>query len=298
QNVSSLFTDVDITDSFKYEITGLPEGLSFNPITGEISGNPTETGIFEIIIKAINTKDEQDIVDKTYKIEVLPANTSEVETPKEEISETIEQEVPSKVEVNKFVSNDVQGVLDSSSKEASDFDLGKGFIQYNLTPNSSNITDNIQTDISGNIAIRINDEGKVEFSDTVADTFDEIGLSIEVMSRIDNYIEMKVTDVQLGQRYEIYLSDGSPLPKGITFDEKTGLLKGNLIDGLEITIKAISESGVIRTLNVKIDINDKDESQKTSEEASLGLQEQIEQKASSMQDYGNKISSLFSDQLV
>lgn len=298
QNVSSLFTDVDSTDSFKYEITGLPEGLSFNPITGEISGNPTETGIFEIIIKAINTKDEQDIVDKTYKIEVLPANTSEAETAKEEISETIEQEAPSKVELNKFVSNDVQGVLDSSSNEVSDFDLGKGFIQYNLTPNSSNITDNIQTDISGNIAIRINDEGKVEFSDTVADTFDEIGLSIEVMSRIDNYIEMKVTDVQLGQRYEIYLSDGSPLPKGITFDEKTGLLKGNLIDGLEITIKAISESGVIRTLNVKIDINDKDESEKTSEQASLGLQEQIEQKASSMQDYGNKISSLFSDQLV
>ncbi len=299
QDISGLFSDIDKTDTYKYEITGLPTGLTYDANTGIITGKALESGLFTIEIKAFNTKNSVDIVNKNYKLEVIPPNTDDTVVPEDIPVDIIIDEPISNVEVNDFVTDDVQGVLDISLKDGSEINIGKGFVAIEAKPDS-NIIDlpGVYT-TNQSASLSISDNGKIESIDTLNNTnADSIGLSIEVMSRTDSFIEMKITDVELGQRYEVFLLDGSPLPKGITFDEKTGLLKGKVLDNLEVTVKAISKDGTIRTLNIKIEAGNNKETSLVSDSSFIGLQEQIDNKASNMQEYGKHISSLFSNELV
>ncbi len=53
--VASLFSDKDSTlsrEDLDFTITGLPAGVSYDPLTGVISGKPTESGAFTIIVTA------------------------------------------------------------------------------------------------------------------------------------------------------------------------------------------------------------------------------------------------------
>ena len=47
------FTDADGT-IVAYQMTGAPDGVSINPVTGQITGTPTEIGVFNVVVRAID----------------------------------------------------------------------------------------------------------------------------------------------------------------------------------------------------------------------------------------------------
>ncbi len=61
------------TTPITYSATGLPEGLSFNPVTRQITGTPTQFGNFTIEVTATDAGDPQQTATRTYSLTVNPA---------------------------------------------------------------------------------------------------------------------------------------------------------------------------------------------------------------------------------
>ncbi|PQA58562.1 beta strand repeat-containing protein [Siphonobacter curvatus] len=61
------------TTPVTYAATGLPEGLSFNPTTRQITGTPTQSGNFTIEVTASDAGDPQQTATRTYTLTVNPA---------------------------------------------------------------------------------------------------------------------------------------------------------------------------------------------------------------------------------
>jgi len=69
-DVSDAFDDIDIGDSLSFSTTGLPDGLSIDPQTGEIAGIPLEFGRFEVTVTA--TDDGGAAIEEPFLLEVTP----------------------------------------------------------------------------------------------------------------------------------------------------------------------------------------------------------------------------------
>ena len=114
----------------------------------------------------------------------------------------------------------------------------------------------------------------------------------------NNNIEIKVVDVNLAQSFIVTQIDGTPLPTGLFFDPKTGSISGTIPEGLEklnISIKAISQDGTTRVLNLKLDLKDlQNKNQASSETQSfIGLKEQIAFENQKLEGYGSYVAGLF-----
>lgn len=290
KDISSLFNDIDSTDIFTYEITGLPSGLTYDSATGVISGRVLEIGYFDIEIKAYDSGNPALMVSRTYELLVL--SSPDAEPPQREADkETVTPIELDKIDLIQFDEDDIQGVLDNSLNQDEVTNTGVGFIESSQNNEFTLDKGYVETK-SQSVTLTVEEEGSFEFSSNTIESFNTLGLSIEVFSSTSSFIEMKVSDIKINQKYEVTLSNGEPLPKGLSFDEKTGFIKGLLEEDLEIRIKAISEDGTIRILDLKIDVSKLKESSNTT--STLGLQQQLANESFKMNEYGQKISSLFS----
>ncbi|WP_353110612.1 Ig-like domain-containing protein [Salinisphaera dokdonensis] len=69
-DVSDAFADNDLNDTLTYGAEGLPAGLSIDPDTGVISGEPVGIGAFDITVTATDSTGAQ--VSETFTLRVLP----------------------------------------------------------------------------------------------------------------------------------------------------------------------------------------------------------------------------------
>ena len=221
----------------------------------------------------------------------------EVDAPvAETTTETVSPLEVNTVDVNEFGTDTVQGVLNESRESTETSDVGDGFTQSETTSIENNSPSQGSNNLTQNVNLSTNSNGEVQFSQETIESFDILGISIEDMSVIGNSVEILVTDVKVGQTYQVTLSDGNPLPEGIVFDPITGSIKGEIagdLEELDITIKAIDSDGNSRILNLKIQL-----SELKANNSFISLQEQLSLEASNMETYGNQINSLFINELV
>ena len=323
KDISSLFSDKDLTDKFKFEATNLPLGLTIDSNTGIISGRVAQSGNFVIVIKGIDSAGAS--VTRTYNMLVIaPA----------QIAESVKPSLPSiptnndtntnnsTNSLNNFTdSTSNLGVLNFNSNDGLSVDTGIGFLdtsnnsstnggelnsstnqngEIDGSNNNSNNTSNPNDSkgvLQASVDLNVLTNGQVVFNEGNQDSFSIVGITIEDIKVENNFIEIKVVDTNLSQNFIVTQTDGTPLPAGLFFDPKTGNITGTIPEDLEkidISIKAINQDGTTRVLNLKLDLKElKNKNQADADEKYMGLKEQIAMENQKLDGYGSYLTRLF-----
>ena len=315
KEIKYLFSDKDLNDTFTFKANNLPKGLTIDPITGIISGRASESGRFVITIIGSDSGSPSLSVSRTFNMLV-------VAPPQAETKPTIDASpIPkgnndtngSPTTLNNYGGNDSNlGTLNYSTSEGFVESVGQGFLNTgaaegnasndgandNRNSNPTNSANDGKGVIQANVDLNVLTNGQIAFNDTNKDSFSIVGITIEDIKVENNNIEIKVVDVNLAQNFIVTQIDGTPLPTGLFFDPKTGSISGAIPEGLEklnISIKAISQDGTTRVLNLKLDLKDlQNKNQASSETQSfIGLKEQIAFENQKLEGYGSYVAGLF-----
>ena len=310
-----LFADVDKTDVFKFEASNLPMGLSINPITGEITGRAVVSGVFVITLKATDSGTPSLSVTRTFSLLVVaPPQNDVAQIPSTPSTNDVAQQIIREITVDRITeiinssttfmlsmgennqSENLADVLfgnlnnDSFGRvNSNNVDITRTELTAILPSGSTNPNDKL---ITANANLNFDSSGKVNFSKNTNGAFQTVGLTIERIDLVQDQIEIKVFDTRVGQKYIVTLLDGSELPETLFFDPNTGKITGVLPAGmteLNISIKALSNDGTTRILNLKIDLKEL----RKNQTAFNTLSDQIEMQNNKMTSYGDFISSLF-----
>ena len=319
KDISNLFADKDLTDTFKFEASNLPSGLSINPITGIISGKVTQSGTFVISIKGTDTAGAS--ITRTYNMLVIAPAQQSVDTPTipSVNPEAPEGNVPDIIlsDFNNDNSNSIIGVLNNSQNTDDVSDPSFGFlgtqdstndieqvaqesgdntIILNNRSDGAKVKELIQVDMGLNVLTN----GQVSFDQDNQDAFSVVGITIEDISFKDNYIEIKVVDTSFSQNFIVTQMDGSALPQGLFFDAKTGNITGMVpeeLEELKISIKAINTDGTTRVINLTLDLKQLKKANQGNQtevnERFIGLKEQIALENQNQNGYGSYLTKLF-----
>ncbi|MGE3592859.1 MAG: beta strand repeat-containing protein, partial [Arcobacter sp.] len=316
KDISSLFSDKDLTDNFRFEATNLPLGLTINPNTGIISGRVAQSGNFVIVIKGIDSQGAS--VTRTYNMLVIaPAQIAEPTNP---TTPTIPTNSDTNTNnstdgLNNFTDNNSSnlGVLNFNSNDGLSVDTGIGFLGTEVSQNNptDGTNDNTPTTNTSNpndskgvlqasVDLNVLTNGQVVFNEGNQDSFSIVGITIEDIKVENNFMEIKVVDTNLSQNFIVTQTDGTPLPAGLFFDPKTGNITGTIPEDLEkidISIKAINQDGTTRVLNLKLDLkelkNKNQANQADADEKYMGLKEQIAMENQKLDGYGSYLTRLF-----
>ena len=316
KDISSLFSDKDLTDNFRFEATNLPLGLTIDSNTGIISGRVAQSGNFVIVIKGIDSQGAS--VTRTYNMLVIaPAQIAEPTNP---TTPTIPTNSDTNTNnstdgLNNFTDNNSSnlGVLNFNSNDGLSVDTGIGFLgtevpQNNPTDGTNDNTPTTNTSnpndskgvLQASVDLNVLTNGQVVFNEGNQDSFSIVGITIEDIKVENNFIEIKVVDTNLSQNFIVTQTDGTPLPAGLFFDPKTGNITGTIPEDLEkidISIKAINQDGTTRVLNLKLDLkelkNKNQANQADADEKYMGLKEQIAMENQKLDGYGSYLTRLF-----
>ncbi|MFY4787916.1 VCBS domain-containing protein [Aliarcobacter butzleri] len=319
QEIAYLFSDVDVTDKFTFTTSKLPQGLSIDKNTGIISGRAVEPGNFTITITASDSGNPTLSVSRTFNLLVIapPQNLSTDTTSTRNTNETAQQ-IVKEITVDRIndtitafssssnslietigTKNQVEQLLNSMNSNTlggkngstnSNLDISRTELTSIGQTTSNNPNDKI---ITANANLNLDRTGKVNTNDKANQAFQTLGLTIEKISLAQDQIEIKLLDTRVGQKYSVTLANGNELPEGLSFDPNTGKIIGVLPEGvteLNISIKALSNDGTTRVLNLKIDLKEL----KKKQSAFNTLSEQVEKQSFKMSDYGSFINSLIS----
>ncbi|WP_394452756.1 putative Ig domain-containing protein [Staphylococcus lugdunensis] len=198
------------------KVSGLPEGVTFNPTTNTISGVATKVGIYPIVVTS--TDNQGNKVDTAFTIKIVDTTAPTVK----EISDQTK-------EVNTAIDEIVIDATDNSGQAVTNkvSGLPEG-VTFNPTTNTiSGIATKVgtypivvtSTDAEGN---SIETKFSIKVVDTTAPTVKGISdQTKEVNTEIDN-IEISATD-NSGQAVTNKVSG---LPQGVTFDPSTNTISG------------------------------------------------------------------------
>ncbi|WP_148571735.1 VCBS domain-containing protein [Aliarcobacter cryaerophilus] len=317
QETAYLFSDIDRGHILTFTTSKLPQGLSIDKNTGIISGRAVEPGNFTITITASDSGNPTLSVSRTFNLLVIapPQNSSTDTTATRNTNETAQQIVKeitvdrindtitafsstnsmtetagNKNQVEQLI-NGTNNVLSGKNGTAgTNLDISRTELTSLGQTTSNNPNDKI---ITANANLNLDQTGKVNTNDKANQAFQTLGLTIEKISLAQDQIEIKLLDTRVGQKYSVTLANGNELPEGLSFDPNTGKIIGVLPEGvteLNISIKALSNDGTTRVLNLKIDLKEL----KKKQSAFNTLSEQVEKQSFKMSDYGSFINSLIS----
>ncbi|MDD2895879.1 MAG: DUF4347 domain-containing protein [Aliarcobacter sp.] len=315
KDISTLFSDIDNSNTFTFEAINLPAGLSINSLTGVISGKPTQSGDFIITIKGIDSGTPAMSISRTYNMLVLPGAQTRVDTlPNIPIlNNTNPIGTNTNISLNSFKDNTNLGVLNYSVNGDNVDNTGEGFIKTNETNNRNtqnntpqNNTDtpnqpNYQTDngkgmIQSNVNLNVSTNGQVSFNQSNQDSFSVVGITIEDIKVENGRLEIKILDTNLSNNFIITKTDGTPLPAGLSFDPKTGSISGSIpenLEKLEISIKSVNTDGTTKILNLKLDLKQLKNKNQADTQSFIGLQEQVAFENQKLDGYGTYLTKLF-----
>jgi VCBS repeat-containing protein len=171
RDFSTLFHDVDAVsngEQLSYTITGLPSGLNYDANTGMVSGQPTEVGLFTLMLTVQDTAGIQ--TSRTFELEIVsdatpvtddaPATSEEASTAAEDTASQSDN-----AETVNIVSTELPDGLVNNAPG----DDGSAFIQGD--PNNQGSLDiNLDSGISDNFVSNTQDDRGTESEDAAADT--------------------------------------------------------------------------------------------------------------------------------
>ena len=355
KDISVLFSDSDASNVFTFEATNLPIGLSIDPVTGVISGRASQSGVFEITLKA--TDPFGATISRTYSMLVIapaPLETAKPAPSSGGTTDTTTTTGTSSGGTNPLGNTGTTGgslgglgvinYAPSTQSSGLPTEVGRGFLS--TTPSFGNEassggsggfgTSNAQetpragTDapssgsagergtqnersassgdtttqrgvqggsgaLQANVDVNVLTNGQIVFNQSSRDSFSIVGIAIEEIKLVNNYIEVKVVDTNLAQSFVVTLADGTELPKGLSFDPRTGNITGTLLEELEtlhVSIKAINSDGTTRVLNLTIDLKQLKNKNQTDAKSFVGFKEQIALETQRLEHYGSYLTKL------
>ncbi len=355
KDIAVLFSDSDASNVFTFEATNLPIGLSIDPDTGVISGRASQSGVFEITLKA--TDPFGATISRTYSMLVIAPAPLETAKPAPSSGGSADASTPtgsSSGGTNPFGNPGTTGgslgglgvinYAPSAQSSGLPTEVGRGFLS--TTPSSGSEassggsgsfgtsstqetpragtdapssgsagerdTQNERSASSGdtttqrgvqggsgvlqaNVDVNVLTNGQIVFNQSSRDSFSIVGIAIEEIKLVNNYIEVKVVDTNLAQSFVVTLADGAALPKGLSFDPRTGNITGTLLEELEtlhVSIKAINSDGTTRVLNLTIDLKQLKNKNQTDAKNFVGFKEQIALETQRLEHYGSYLTKL------
>jgi len=309
-DVSSQFTELDVTDDILFEVSGLPNGLVFDPQTGVISGSLDDIGLFNIIVSA---SDGSETVNKAFSIEIIaPAIIEPV------ITEVIANDPPLIVEDTAEINNESLNTS-SDTDLASELELDidregndEEIVTEVITLDTVVSTNTLQADFKGsasegivrtdNVTISVGDNGQISFEDK--DTVETIDFKVQGLSLESGVITIDISDDYRSQQ-EVYTGsygEGEALPDGLYINHLTGQITGIIPDDIldeegnvELIISAYNDStNETRILTIKINVEQlKQIDTEPDNSAYVPLNEQLNMQNEKVNQYGHDLSKLF-----
>ncbi|MFZ7777801.1 putative Ig domain-containing protein [Staphylococcus lugdunensis] len=198
------------------KVSGLPEGVTFDPRTNTISGVATKVGTYPIVVTS--TDAEGNSVETKFSIKVVDTTAptvKEISDQTKEVNTEIDNiEISATDNSGEVVTNRVRGLPSGVT-----FDSRTNTISGVATKVGTYPIVVISTDAEGN---SVETKFIIKVVDTTAPTVKEISdQTKEVNTEIDN-IEISATD----NSGEVVTNKVSGLPEGVTFDPKTNTISG------------------------------------------------------------------------
>ncbi len=292
QDISYMFSDVEDSKwDMDFIATGLPYGITLDPRSGLISGRALSSGVYTVVVTAYDTGTPVlSAPSKTFEMLVIAPPAPEAPAEDTLVNKTQNDEA-----------DEGQNGFGNGQNQEGDNNGDDGNLEITRTELTSIVRDGGQdqpTVVSAGFTVDVSDSGQIRYNDESNQAFETVGLVVERMEIIQDQIEIEVIDTKAGQKYIATLADGNALPPSLSFDPNTGVIKGTLpagVEELEISIRALSDDGTTRILNIKIDINELKEKAKTNAEAEFDtLKNQFKAESYKMTEYGSYVTSLFS----
>ncbi|MCJ0941673.1 putative Ig domain-containing protein [Mammaliicoccus sciuri] len=231
-----------------HEVSGLPEGVTYDPETNTISGTPTTVGNYDITV--VSTDESGNTTETTFTITVedtipptvdpVEDQTTEVNTPITDI--TLSGEDNSGQPVSHIVSGLPEGVVyDEVSKTISGTPTKTG--DYNITV--------VTRDEAGN-------ETKSTFTITVEDT---TAPDVDPVDDQTTEVNSPITSIELNGKDnsgQPVTHEISGLPEGVTYDPETNTISGapTTVGSYEVTVISTDESGNTTETTFTITVED------------------------------------------
>ncbi|MCH8643404.1 putative Ig domain-containing protein, partial [Staphylococcus lugdunensis] len=222
KEVNTAIDDIEIraTDNSGQVVTnkvsGLPEGVTFDPRTNTISGVATKVGTYPIVVTS--TDAEGNSTETKFSIKVVDTTAPTVkgisDQTKEVNTEIDNIEISATDNSGEVVTNKVSGL-----PEGVTFNPSTNTISGIATKVGTYPIVVISTDTEGN---SVETKFSIKVVDTTAPTVKEISdQTKEVNTEIDN-IEISATD----NSGEVVTNRVRGLPSGVTFDSRTNTISG------------------------------------------------------------------------
>jgi Ca2+-binding RTX toxin-like protein len=274
-DVSGNFTDVDAGDNLNYMATlangeALPNWLNLNPTTGVFSGTPRNDDVGVIDIKVTAKDGSEALVENTFQLTIN--NTNDAPILNSEISpKTVAEDSNFSLDVSgNFTDVDAGDNLNYMATLAN----GEALPNWlNLNPTTGVFSGTPRNDDVGVIDIKVTakdgSEALVEntFQLTINNINDGPIINNAIASQFvdeDSNFSLDVSgnfsDVDAGDNltYTAKLANGSPLPRWLNLDPKTGVFRGiptnedvGVID-IKVTAKDGNEATVENTFKLTV----------------------------------------------
>jgi large repetitive protein len=248
-NVSSYFADIDAGDTLTYGATGLPDGVTINPTTGVISGNPTNASVGTRNVTVTATDTSGNNANSSFNI--IVANTNDAPTVVAPIADqTAVEDAPFSLNTSLYFT-DIDGI-DTLTYSATGLPSG-----LTIDTNTGQISGNALNSAVGsrNVTVTINDgkggTASNTFKLTVTNTNDAPTAASTLPNRTateDAFFSTNVSsffsDPDVGDTLSFYATN---LPKGLSINNATGVISGfptnEAVGNTTVTITASDGNG-------------------------------------------------------
>ncbi|UXV27689.1 putative Ig domain-containing protein [Mammaliicoccus sciuri] len=218
-----------------HEVSGLPEGVTYNPETNTISGTPTTVGSYEVTV--VSTDESGNKTETTFTITVedttapdvdpVDDQTTEVNTPIKDVT------LNGKDNSGKPVTHEISGLPDGVT-----FDPETNTISGTPTTVGSYDVTVVSTDESGN-------KTETTFTIIVEDTLPP---TVDPVEDQTTEVNTPIKDVTLNGQDNSgkpVTHEVSGLPEGVTFDSETNTISGTptTVGSYDVTVVSTDESG-------------------------------------------------------
>ncbi len=231
-----------------HEVSGLPEGVTFNPETNTISGTPTTVGSYEVTV--VTTDESGNTTETTFTITVedtLPPTVDPVEDQTTEVNTPIKDiTLNGKDNSGKPVTHEVSGL-----PEGVTYDSETNTISGTPTTVGSYDVTVVTTDESGNTT-------ETTFTITVEDT---TAPDVDPVEDQTTEVNTPIEDVSLNgedNSGKPVTHEVSGLPEGVTYDPEKNTISGTptTVGSYEVTVVSTDESGNTTETTFTITVED------------------------------------------